>query len=474
MAVLSTMLRRLWIPLALLHGLSHLAAALYGHYRNGSDVAGAASSTNPVILAFIQPADNGSKRKAYTCFAGTNRKSKGSKVKKPTVKKKNPIINRGKATITPEQKQEIEELYRAHIAVTDTPSYIEKISLNTHTEESSPYLTLFESEPLTRDDLIGIDQPFGLVPADRYELFKLCGRVCDPLPAISAQSLTPKQFSQRLFRGKCELTRDEFNYNIEYKMRFYAPGYGDIFFMDKVRCWRAWFLFRGHTEGREDLPTYRSIHQIARPKHEYPLSAAMLAVNYEVHRQGIHPAVLDMFWEFFTDNENTITREEVICKLNWIVDRLKKLDQGEGISPDNFYRIFIEPTRRALKNFDKEKFVREQLRKIHEKEIYQKVLSNNKALRHRTKILTSAYLEEIRGMYKVPTPIFFRRYERRRLAGYFNLLADMHDRNARTRELSKEQVDEYRAAKAAVPVKKKKREKKPSKRNKKQGRGVAN
>lgn len=122
--------------------------------------------------------------------------------------------------------------------------------------------------------------------------------------------------------------------------------------------------------------------QIARPKHEYPLSAAMLAVNYEVHRQGIHPAVLDMFWEFFTDNENTITREEVICKLNWIVDRLKKLDQGEGISPDNFYRIFIEPTRRALKNFDKEKFVvsqhntwfihdlqREQLRKIHEKEI---------------------------------------------------------------------------------------------------------
>lgn len=83
----------------------------------------------------------------------------------------------------------------------------------------------------------------------------------------------------------------------------------------------------------------------------------MLAVNYEIHRQGVHPAILDMFWKFFTDDEEIIKRDIVTCKLNWIVDRLKKLDPGEGISPDNFYHIFIEPAREALKHFHKDSFV---------------------------------------------------------------------------------------------------------------------
>ncbi|KAK1442047.1 hypothetical protein BgAZ_400770 [Babesia gibsoni] len=410
-------------------------------------------------------------------YATAKKRSNTSKSKSLIPKKKakeKPTFNKAKMTITAEQRKKIDELYRAHIAVTDTPAYVEKLSLNTYTEESSPYLTLFQSEKITKDDLIGIDQPFGLVPPDRYELWKLCGRVCDPEPPISSQSLTPKQFTQRLFGNKFELTKDEFNYNIDYKMRFYAPGYGDIFFIDKVRCWRAWFLFRDYKEGREDLPTYRSIHQILRPKDEFPLSAAMLAVNYEIHRQGVHPAILDMFWKFFTDDEEIIKRDIVTCKLNWIVDRLKKLDPGEGISPDNFYHIFIEPAREALKHFHKDSFVRDQHRRMRESDIYQKVLSNNKALRQRYKILTAAYLEEIRSMYKTPTPTFYRRYERRRLAGYFNLLADNYERNQRRRALPPELVEKYKAERAAKPVVKKKREKRPSKRNKKLGRGVAN
>ncbi|CDR95772.1 hypothetical protein, conserved [Babesia bigemina] len=426
------------------------------------------------------------RRSTVSCAAAPRRTTKSSRIQKGGAKKP-PSMGKNKVTLTDEQKQQIDALAKAHIEVTDSPSYIQKLKLNTHSEESSPYLTLFESEKLTKDDLVGIDLPFGLVPPDRYELWKLCGHVCDPLPVISSQSMTPKQFTQRLFGKNERITRDEFNYNIEYKMRFYAPGYGDIFLMDKVRCWRAWFLFRGLKEGREDLPTYHSIHQIARPKDEVPLSAAMLSVNYEVNRQGVHPALLDMLWDFFTDNNSVIRRDEVTAKLNWVVDRLPDLDPGEGISPDNFYKIFIEPAREYLAKFDKEAFAvganlkanmlpqRQQLRKIHEQSLRQKVLSNNKALRQRYKILTSAYLDEIRSMYKVPTPEFYKQYERRRLTGYFNLLADMQERRMRRRAMSKEKLDELKAAKADAPVqKKKKREKKPSKRNKKLGRGVMN
>lgn len=469
------MLGRLWIPLALFHGISHIVATLSGHRHHGR----INDSVEPTFRshAFLHPVGKGQPRGIEGLMAAAKRSSQSSrskkKIQKPKTKVK-PIQNRAKVTITEEQKKKIDELYRAHIAVTDTPEYVEKLSLTTYTEESSPYLTLFKSEKLTKDDLIGIDQPFGLVPPDRYELLKLCGRVCDPLPPISSQSLTPKRFSQRLFGNKFEITRDEFNHNIEYKMRYHAPGYGDIFFMDKVRCWRAWFLFRDYTEGREDLPTYRSIHQIRRPDDEQPLSAAILGVNYEIHRQGVHPALLDMFWKFFTDNEYTVTRDVVTCKLNWIVDRLNELDPGEGISPDNFYHIFMEPARSALRKFDKEAFVRQQLRQIQEKGVYQKVLSNNKALRRRRKILTAAYLEEIRSMYKVPTPTFFKRYEQTRLAGYFKLRADMYERNKRKEALTPAQKEAFDASKKTKPVKKKKKEKKPSKRNKKLGRGVMN
>ncbi|GIX66081.1 uncharacterized protein BcabD6B2_55170 [Babesia caballi] len=478
---------RLWIPFAVIYGLSQAGADRSRCYRNGSGVGGASLVKGCVARAFLHPA--GGARQTPPCAAEPKKASKGThkghhKGARPPkgAVKKPPVQGRSKVTLTAEQKQKIDELYRAHIAVTDTKAYIEKLSLNTHAEETSPYLTLFESERLTRDDLVGIDMPFGLVPTDRYELWKLCGHVCDPLPVISSQSLTPNQFSQRLFGGRRELTRDEFNYRIEYKMRFYAPGYGDIFFMDKVRCWRGGLgrggktfqLTAAFTRCVEESLRGELFCQILRPKDEVPLSAAMLSVNYEVHRQGIHPAVLDMFWGFFTDNPDVVEREQVTSKLNWVVDRLRDLDPGEGISPDNFYKIFIEPTRRALATFDKESFVRQQLRNIHERDLRQKVLSNNKALRHRSKILTAAYLEEVRGLYKVPKPEFFKRYEQRRLVGYFNLVADMRDRQMRRRAMSRDRLRELKEARASTPKPKKKREKKPSKRNKKLGRGVAN
>ncbi|GBE59669.1 hypothetical protein, conserved [Babesia ovata] len=461
----------LWISIAVIYGLSHGEGVRSRQCRHEGLVARFHSTQCHDDHAFLH-ASRG-RRSTVSCAAASRHSAKGARTQKGGAKKP-PSMGKNKVTLTDEQKQQIDALAKAHIEVTDTPSYIQKLKLNTYSEESSPYLTLFESEALTRDDLIGIDLPFGLVPPDRYELWKLCGHVCDPLPVISSQSMTPKQFTQRLFGKHEQITRDEFNYNIEYKMRFYAPGYGDIFLMDKVRCWRAWFLFRGLKEGREDLPTYHSIHQIARPKDEVPLSAAMLSVNYEVNRQGVHPALLDMLWDFFTENSSEIKRDEVTAKLNWVVDRLPDLDPGEGISPDNFYKIFIDPAREYLAKFDKEAFARQQLRKIHEQSLRQKVLSNNKALRQRYKILTSAYLEEIRSMYKVPTPEFYKQYERRRLTGYFNLLADMQERRMRRRAMSKEQLNELKAAKADAPVRKKKREKKPSKRNKKLGRGVMN
>ncbi|GFE53754.1 hypothetical protein BaOVIS_011580 [Babesia ovis] len=467
------MFNSLWITLAVIYGISQADVGVARRYGDNTILGTNYFDRHPAFIAASWKKDGGSR--IHPCDADRNRKPKKATLIKKKPKKPH-IAGRGKVTITQEQKEQLEQAYKAHIAITDTPAYVENLALNTHVEESSPYLTLFKSEKLERGDLVGLDMPFGLVPPERYELWKLCGRVCDPMAPISSQSMTPKMFTQRLFRKSQQLTRDEFNHNIEYKMRFYAPGYGDIFFMDKVRCWRAWFLFRGYTEGREEMPTYRSIHQIRRPDNEKPLSEAIISVNYEVHRQGVHPAVLDMFWEFFTDNPSLVKRDEVMSKLNWVVDRLKNLEQGEGISPDNFYKIFIEPTKKALAGFDKEKFVREQLRKMDQRNIKQMVLSNNRALRQRSKILTSAYLEEIRSLYKTPKPEFYKQYERRRLRGYFNLVADMQERKMRRKAMSKEKLMELKAASAMAPVKKKKkkREKKPSKRNKKLGRGVIN
>lgn len=379
-----------------------------------------------------------------------------------------PVQVKQQTTMTEEDKKEVEKQYAERIAMTDTDSYLEKINMDITSDEARPFLAVFASEEIKKEDLVGTDPPYGLVPRDKYELWKLCGHVSDPLHPISSQSLTTRRFTQRLFGNKREVTRDEFNHAIEYKMRFYTPGYGDIFYMDKIRCWRGWLIVRDRKEGPEDIPNYTSIYPVARPKDEIPLSKVIHSLNSEINRQGVHPALLDMFWNFFTTNPEVLTRHTVTYKLNWIIDRLKNLSPGEGIHPDAFYKIFFEPTKRALLNFDKDAFARQQEKRVEFLALRDKLISANGALRRRNRLLKAVYNEEIRNLYKAPIPKSYIKYERRRLAGYYNLLADMHERQERRKALPKE----LRNVKSELRVKEKKpKEKKASRRNKRLGRG---
>ncbi|UVC54057.1 hypothetical protein MACJ_003385 [Theileria orientalis] len=350
-----------------------------------------------------------------------------AKAKAPKKKeKKVQIFGRSKVTLEEEDKEEIQREYERRIAVTDTASYTEKMGMEMYQDLSKPYMALFDAEKITKEDLRGFDMPYGLVPRERYELWKLCGRVSDPCAPFSSQSLTTRMFNQRLFGKEYEITRDDFNYKIEYKMKFYVPGYGEIFFMDKIRCWRAWYLARDCKYGPEDLPTYSTIYPLARPPDNVPLSHVMLSVNSEINRQGVHPAVLDMFWNFFTDDPNVLTRDIVTYKLNWITERLSNIDPQEGISPDHFYRVFYEPCKKAMENFDKEEFLRKQHASLHEISTHKMLMMNNKALRVRNRILKEAYNDELKQLYKTIVPRSYTRYERSRLAGYYNMLNHMY------------------------------------------------
>eukprot|EP00375_Theileria_parva_P003199 XP_765880.1 hypothetical protein [Theileria parva strain Muguga] len=306
-------------------------------------------------------------------------------------------------------------------------------------------MSLFDEEIVTKNDLLGFDMPYGLVPRERYELWKLCGRISDPCAPFSSQSLTTRMFVQRLFGHKYEITRDDFNYKIEYKMKFYTPGYGDIFFMDKIRCWKAYYLTRDYQYGSEDLPTYTTMYPIARPEDNVPLSTVMLAVNAEINRQGVHPSLLDMLWDFFnkstsansdsSDESNALdkvlNRDVVTYKLNWIIERLENRDEGEGISPDNFYRIFYEKAKEYINNFDMDSFIRNQLKNLHIIDTHKMILMNNKALRTRNKILREAYNEDLKSLYAARIPRTYKRYERTRLAGYYNMLNHMYEMRER-------------------------------------------
>ncbi|XP_954381.1 uncharacterized protein TA21105 [Theileria annulata] len=367
-----------------------------------------------------------------------------AKAKKEKQKKEH-IFGRSKVTLEEEDKEELEKEYQRRISITDTPSYTQKLSMDLILDQARPYMSLFDEEIVTKNDLLGFDMPYGLVPRERYELWKLCGRISDPCAPFSSQSLTTRMFVQRLFGNKYEISRDDFNYKIEYKMKFYTPGYGDIFFMDKIRCWKAYYLTRDYKYGPEDLPTYTTMYPLARPEDNVPLSTAMLAVNAEINRQGVHPSLLDMLWDFFnkpassvsdgsSDEDKTdrvLNRDVVTYKLNWLIERLENRDEEEGISPDNFYRIFYEKAKQYINNFDMDLFIRDQLRNLHIIDTHKMMLMNNRALRRRNKILREAYNDDLKSLYAARVPRTYKRYERARLAGYFNMLNHMYEMRER-------------------------------------------
>ncbi|ORM39664.1 uncharacterized protein BXIN_0063 [Babesia sp. Xinjiang] len=104
---------------------------MYRQYGNGTSICGPIARKGYVEGAFLYPHEG--RRLIQPCEADRKRSSKSSMQQKKKPKK--PVITgRGKVTLTQEQKEQIEKIYRAHIAVTDSKTYVENLALHTHVE----------------------------------------------------------------------------------------------------------------------------------------------------------------------------------------------------------------------------------------------------------------------------------------------------------------------------------------------------
>ncbi|SJK85864.1 conserved Plasmodium protein, unknown function [Babesia microti strain RI] len=365
--------------------------------------------------------------------------------------------------------KKLEEEAKEHIKYIQSEEYQRKLEMERMAEKSDLYLNVFNiRDPIIASDLVGHDIPYGLIPQDRYELMKLYGHMGDPFHPVMTQSITVNLLTQRLFGSRRQLTRDEFYYRLDYKMPFYMPGYGNVFFIDKIRCIRGWYIARGLKQSPEGPNVYQGEFKLLLEDNEYLISDAIRHVNAEINRQGIHPAMIDMIWDFFTDNPSTISRDEVSYKLNYIMDRVRHREDMEGISPDNFYYVFKAEAKERLETFDKKSFIQEQLTALHLEELHKMAVSQNAMVRKRRKILMKAYKEELEELYSVEPPDLYKKYEREKLGEYRNLLGRMKALQLRRKEL---RMDPDRKRPEKTKPKKELKEKKASRRNKKQGKG---
>lgn len=147
----------------------------------------------------------------------------------------------------------------------------------------------------------------------------------------------------------------------------------------------------------------------------------------------------------------------------------------EGISPDNFYYVFKAEAKERLETFDKKSFIQEQLTALHLEELHKMAVSQNASnaigysvVRKRRKILMKAYKEELEELYSVEPPDLYKKYEREKLGEYRNLLGRMKALQLRRKEL---RMDPDRKRPEKTKPKKELKEKKASRRNKKQGKG---
>lgn len=162
-------------------------------------------------------------------------------------------------------------------------------------------------------------------------------------------------------------------------------------------------------------------------------------------------------------------------KLNYIMDRVRHREDMEGISPDNFYYVFKAEAKERLETFDKKSFIQEQLTALHLEELHKMAVSQNASnaigysvVRKRRKILMKAYKEELEELYSVEPPDLYKKYEREKLGEYRNLLGRMKALQLRRKEL---RMDPDRKRPEKTKPKKELKEKKASRRNKKQGKG---
>lgn len=205
---------------------------------------------------------------------------------------------------------------------------------------------------LTKDDLVTRDLPHGLIPPLHWELYKMFGRIGDPRWPYSADSATCKIFVERLFKGyglRRSITEDEFRTRVEREWTFLAPtgSCAEFLHFDDL-CRKCWLLVRDLKirEEEEERRRRRALETGTQPENprlrkfsllpdeDIPRLTLHRRVNKEINQQGVHPAVLDVLWDFFSEGKPELTRAQTTARFEVLVGGLPPA-ANEGEEPED-------------------------------------------------------------------------------------------------------------------------------------------
>ncbi|EUD65231.1 hypothetical protein C922_04360 [Plasmodium inui San Antonio 1] len=269
--------------------------------------------------------------------------------------------------------------------------------------------------------LKGMELPFGLIDPVKYELLKLIGRLGDPFRNLCSHALTPRLLIDSLFKNQPELTFDEFCYRVEYRRRFLMPSYTDVFMYEKELLWQQWIAVRNLKEVSPETPEsdHERVQKILEPD-ETTMPIVMVRVNREISNQGVHPAILKMFFDFLNVEKrpDKLSRDYAFLKLESIMRKLKNREFLEGIRPDYIYFMFNERAKDAFASYDKSEFERSYHEALNHNNMKQNLLSQNATYKKERRLFSEKTKKCLMKFYDIELPSFFKDYVKKKEENY--------------------------------------------------------
>ncbi|KAL8273613.1 hypothetical protein Esti_002435 [Eimeria stiedai] len=213
------------------------------------------------------------------------------------------------------------------------------------------------------------DLPYDLLSPEAFEVYKVFGRLGDPLTPGASLPPSRRLFIERLFKGYTRLeglSEDQFRLRVEYDWRFLLPlprdplappgvytgaSTGPLFEGLDLKLCKAWAAVRKLPLKTEEPHTRRQptkvmrrrtaflwMYSRVRPPHleasegakalqppealplaEVQLQEARRRVSSEINQQGIHPATLEVFWAFLAEGKTLLDRAQAEQKFDELV-----------------------------------------------------------------------------------------------------------------------------------------------------------
>ncbi|SOV77830.1 conserved Plasmodium protein, unknown function [Plasmodium reichenowi] len=277
--------------------------------------------------------------------------------------------------------------------------------------KDQPFILL--KDKLNPKYIKGYELPFNLINPIKYELLKLIGKICDPFKPLCCYSLTPKLFIDKMFKDKRSITYNDFCYNIEYKFKFYMPSYTEIFKFEKELLWKLYMTVRNLKEVSPYTPLndHERVNKILEDN-ETTLPITISKVNKEMNRQGIHPSILKMFFDFLNIEKinNILKRDNAFLKLESIKNQIKNRDLMEGIRPDYLYIMFSKNAKEYYSNFNHKQYEKEFLNSINYNTTTQKLITENSIYKKKRKQFSQETKTSLMKFYDIQLPSFFKEY----------------------------------------------------------------